>query len=171
MRTILCLRQGRDGPTEANYRQFEATISTVELEKWNATTHIELNKAYANGDNEYVTKMFQAMCLIMSADSDQYSGIWNDLNNSTFLGTDKYPKTTTAAYDVLYCYKKPSTLRQVHAPPEAVTFIKIRDTEKNKTTPGNDGRSFPEVTCYHWQETGYYAVNFPSSTANTRTGT
>ena len=58
MRTILCLRQGRDEPTEAYYRRFEAAISTAELEKCNTTTHIELNKAYADGDNEDVTKRF-----------------------------------------------------------------------------------------------------------------
>ena len=31
MRTIFCLRQGIDEPTEAYYRQFEAFISTAEL--------------------------------------------------------------------------------------------------------------------------------------------
>ena len=58
MRTILCIRQGRDEPTEAYYIIFEATISTAELEKCNATTHMEPNKAYANGDNEFGTKRF-----------------------------------------------------------------------------------------------------------------
>ena len=95
MRTIFCLRQGRYKPTEAYYRRFGAAISTAELEKCNTTTHIELNKSYLNGDNEDITKRFQAMCLIMSAESDRYSGIWNDLKNSTLLGIDNYPKTTT----------------------------------------------------------------------------
>ena len=106
MRTILWLIQGIDDPTEAYYRQFEAAISMAELEKFNATTHKELNKAYPDGDDEYVTKRFQEMCLIMSADSDQYSGIWNNLSNSILLGTYRYPKTTTTAYDVLFCYNK-----------------------------------------------------------------
>ena len=97
------------------------------------------------------------MCLIMSADSDQYSGIWNNLKNSTLLGTENYNKTTTAAYNVLCRYKKPEPPRQVHAPPAAVTFFQSGDTEKNKTTPGNYGRSFPEVTCYRCQDTGHYA--------------
>ena len=89
---------------------------------------MELNKAYANIDDEYGTKRFQAMCLIMPTDSDQYSGIWNDLKNITLLGTDNYPKTTTAAYDILYRYRKPTTPNQVHAPPAAVTFVQIGDT-------------------------------------------
>ena len=42
----------------------------------------------------------------MSADSDRYSGICNNLNNITLLVIDNYPKTTTAAYDVLCSYIK-----------------------------------------------------------------
>ena len=64
-RTIFWLRQGRDELTEVYYRRFEAAISTDELEKCNETTHIELNKAYADGDDEYGTRRFQEMCLIM----------------------------------------------------------------------------------------------------------
>ena len=111
------------------------------------------------------------MCLIMSAESDQYSGIWNNLNNSTLLGTENDLKTTTDTYDVLCCYNKQAPPRQVHAPPAEITCFQSGDTEKTKTTPGNDGRSFPEVTCYRCQETGHYAGNCPLSTANTRTGT
>ena len=83
---------------------------------------------------------------------------------------ENYPKTTTTAYNVLFRYKKPTPPRQVHMPPAAVKFVQSGDTEKNKTVPGNDGRSFPEVTCYRCQETGRYAKNCTSSTANTHTG-
>ena len=82
---------------------------------------MEINKAYVNGDDEDGEKSFEAMCLIMSADSDQYSEIWDNLNNSTLLGTYNYPKTRTAAYDVLYHYKKLAPTGQVHALPAAVT--------------------------------------------------
>ena len=100
MRTIFCLRQVIYEPMEAYYRQFEADISTAELEKCNATTRIELNKAYAGVDNADGTKRFQEMCLIMSAGSDRYSGICNDLKNRTILGTDNYPKTKAAVRKV-----------------------------------------------------------------------
>ena len=76
----------------------------------------------------------------MYADLDQYSGIWNYQKNSTLLCTYNYPKNTTAAYDKLCRYKKTAPPRQVNAPPAAVAFFKSGDTEKNKTTPGNDGR-------------------------------
>ena len=101
MMTILCPRQGRDEPMGSYYRGFEASILTAEMEKRNATTHVELNKDYVDGDNGYGTKRFQEMCLIMSSDSGLYSGIWKDLNNSTLIGTDNYTKTTTATYNVL----------------------------------------------------------------------
>ena len=105
-RTIFCLRQGRDEPTEVYSRIFEAAISTDDLEKCNATTHMELNKAYADENDGDITKRFQALCLIVYSESDRYSGIWNDLKNSTLTGTEKYPKTPTAIYHVLYHYKK-----------------------------------------------------------------
>ena len=111
------------------------------------------------------------MCLIMSADSNKYSGIWNKLKNNTLIGTYKYPKTTTAAYDAQCCCKKPSPPCQVHTQIAAVTFVQSGDTNKNKTTPWNDGRKFLEVTYYRCQETGNYVGNFPSSIANTCTGT
>ena len=130
---------------------------------------MELNKSYANGDNGDGTKIFQEMCLTMSTNLYQYSGIWNDLKNSTLLGTDNYPKTTTVAYNLLCHYKKPASPYQLHAPPEEVTFIQSGDTYNNNTTPVNDGRSFPEVTCYCCQDVGNYAVNCLSSTANTST--
>ena len=142
MRTIFCLRQGRYEPKEAYCRRFEAAISTAELEKCNTTTHIELNKAYADGDDEDGTKRFQEMCLIMSADLERYSGIWNYLKNSTFLGTDNFPKTITAAYNVMCCYKKRAPPRQLHALHAVVTFAQSGDTDKNKTTLGNYWRSF-----------------------------
>ena len=72
MRTIFYLRQGIEDPTEAYCRRFEESISTAGLENFNATTHTELNKAYADGDDEYGTKRFQEMCLIMLADLDRY---------------------------------------------------------------------------------------------------
>ena len=40
MITILCLKQGIDDLMGAYYRRFEADISTAELAKCNATTHI-----------------------------------------------------------------------------------------------------------------------------------
>ena len=45
------------------------------MEKWNTKTHIELNKAYVYGYYEDGTNNLQAMCFIMSADSNRYSGI------------------------------------------------------------------------------------------------
>ena len=41
---------------------------------------MELNNIYAGGEGEYSTNMFQAMFLIVSDDSELYSGIWNNLN-------------------------------------------------------------------------------------------
>ena len=70
------------------------------------------------------------MCPIMSDDSERYSGIWNNLEDSTLLGIEKYPKTIAAAYNVLCHYKKPAPSRQVHAPSAVVTFFQTCEKEK-----------------------------------------
>ena len=80
-----------------------------ELAKCNATTQMELNKAYENGDNENCIKKIQEMCIIMSTDSDICSDIWNDMKNINLLVTYNFPQTTTSTYDVLCCYKKPAS--------------------------------------------------------------
>ena len=64
------------------------TISTAELEHFNAKNQVEFNKNYAEGYNEDGTKRFQEMCLIMSADSERYSFICNNLKNRNLMDTD-----------------------------------------------------------------------------------
>ena len=96
------------------------------------------------------------MCLTTSAESEQYSGIWEILKNSTILGTVNYPRRTTSAYEVLCSYNKPTPKFQVHMPPEAVTFFQCGDTGKKKIIPGNDGISFPGIIFFfpvspHWK--------------------
>ena len=89
------------------------------------------------GDNDNDTNIFQAMCLLMLADSELFSGIWNNLKNNTLLVTEKDPNTPTAAYDVLCGYKEPAPPHQTHAPPEEVTFVQHEDT-CSKEVPGID---------------------------------
>ena len=82
------------------------SILTAELAKRNATTYMELDKYHVDADDEDVTNRFQSMCTIMSSDSYRYSGICNNLKNSTLMGIDNYPKTKTTKYGVLVRYKK-----------------------------------------------------------------
>ena len=133
-------------------------------------THVELKKTYAGLYDENFTKRFQAMCLLMAADSEQYSGIWGKFNNSTLLGTYNYPNTPTAAYDILCHYKKPVPQLQSHTPPGAVSFFQSDNSTIIKTFPIKDGRLFVDVTCYLFQETVHYAGKLMSSIDNTRAG-
>ena len=166
----LCLWQVRYEHTEVYYQRFEADISTYELAKFTTKKHVELNNTYPGGDNINSTKRFQAMCLLISADSERYSGTWDDLKNSTLLGKWNYPNNPTTAYGILCPWNKPEPQRQVHTTPRAVLFIQSDNTNNGKTVPVNDGRPFAYVTWYRYQEMGHYAGNCPSSTANTRSG-
>ena len=98
-----------------------------------------------DGDDEDGTKRFQLMCIILSANLEGYSGIWNDLKNITLLGTDNYPKTTKAACDLLCCYNKPAPPLQVHAPPAAVIFFQSGDTETIIKHQGMMGYPFQKL--------------------------
>ena len=68
---------------------------------------MELNKTYPGGYDENITKRFQAIRLLWSAYYKRYLGIWDELKNSKIMGTENYPKTPTAAYDIFCRYKKP----------------------------------------------------------------
>ena len=65
-RTIFCICQGQDKPTEAYYRRSEAVISTAELVKCVDTMHVKLKRTHKGGDNDDLTKRFQAMCVLNS---------------------------------------------------------------------------------------------------------
>ena len=67
IRNLLCLQQGQYEPTKAYYRRFESSISTSDLEKCMAMIDMELYKTYMEGDDYNITKMFQVMFLLISA--------------------------------------------------------------------------------------------------------
>ena len=69
---ILCLQQGQYEQTKAYYQRFEAAISTYDLEKCMAMTHVGLKKTHARGDNHNGINRFQVMCLIISYGYEQY---------------------------------------------------------------------------------------------------
>ena len=43
---------------------------------------------HGGGGDDNIAKRFEAMCLLVSADSEKYSGIWDKLKNSTLLSTE-----------------------------------------------------------------------------------
>ena len=139
-REILYLGQGQDEYTKAYYRRFEEAISTYELAKCTDTTQMELNKTYTRGNNYNVTKRFQDMCLLMSDNYEQYWGIWGDLKHINLLGMENFPKTPTAAYDVLWRYNNTEPRRQKHVPPGAVALIQSDNKNRSKTVRGKYGR-------------------------------
>ena len=82
-----------------------AAIYTVELEKYTETTLTELNRTYTGGEANNGTSKFQARRFLLLANSKRFSGVWNNLKNITLLGTGNYPKTPTAAYNILFWHK------------------------------------------------------------------
>ena len=46
-------------------------------------------------------KRFYDMCLLIFAESEKLSDLWNDLKNNTILGMEYYPNIPTATYKSL----------------------------------------------------------------------
>ena len=64
-RTIFCVQQEKDEPTDTYCKKFEASTSMTELGKCTATMNMEINRKHTGGDENDVTKRFQAMRLLM----------------------------------------------------------------------------------------------------------
>ena len=74
---------------------------------WDATIFTGLEKHTNN--NKEDRKRMDAMCLIKTADPQQFYHLWNELENGAILGdsTDMHPNTIAKAYGVLCKYKSP----------------------------------------------------------------
>ena len=64
---------------------------------------------------------------------------------SNILGTCNYPKTPTAACNVLCQYKTIATPQPPHVPLSAVKFLQ-RDNTSNASVPVDDANLFTDVT-------------------------
>ena len=91
----------QDELTEAYYRQFQENLSTAELETCTSMTKTEPNRTYTGGDNDYSTRSFQEIFLLMLSKPEKFSGVLNNLKNNNLLGTDNYLKNLTAVFDIL----------------------------------------------------------------------
>ena len=82
MRTIFCLRQGQDEPTESYYRSFEAAISTSYTEKWTAMTHMELNRTQIGAmtkKSPIFSRICASSCWLIPNNSQVYGMIWRKI--------------------------------------------------------------------------------------------
>ena len=91
---------------------------------------MELNKTCAGGDEKDGTKRFQEMSFIMPAESEQYSGIRNDLKNSTLMATCNYPRTKTAAYDAVIINQQYNNKYMEHHQRSRSSNLKIQKTKR-----------------------------------------
>ena len=106
------------------------------------------------------------MCLLMSVEYKRFSGVWDNLNKKFLLGTYNDLKTPTTTYGVLCGYKNITPPRP-QAPPSAVALLQSNVPNSTAVT-GSYGCLFTDIIFYRCQEMGHYAVNYLSSTSNTR---
>ena len=98
------------------------------------------------GKAKYGTSKFQAMRFLLLANSKRLSGVWNNLKNITLLGTENYPKTPTAAYNIIF-WNKELTPPRPQEPPSEVALLQSNNPNIT-AVPGSNGNLFMDVNCY-----------------------
>ena len=175
----------RQHPLESNdsFRtRLDAAILTLELtggkrmfcsEKLiNAANPSEPTDAEIKAEEQ----LFKAMFMIMKSDPNRFLQTQESLRSGVILGRDEYPKTVTAAFELLQktCPEVPAS-----NPNKGWRFRRARNRFNNivngspsfaqidsSLTPGQDGRSHPNIVCHLCQKRGHYRNQCPTDTSN-----
>jgi hypothetical protein len=116
---------------------------------------------------------FKAMVLIMRADPYRYNTLQSSLEEGVLLGRDEYPRSVTAAYDLLQntCPELPGggnkrggrfsrfrRGRNKNAHGSHVSFAQATSNSGDKSSvPGKDGKVFAHIKCHNCGKYGHYA--------------
>ena len=113
------------------------------------------------------------MFMIMKADSNRFQHIQENLRSGVILGRDEYPKTMTAAFELLQktCQEVPTPnpgrgwlFRKAHSKlnnfvSHSPSFAQVY----SEVTPGKDGRTYPNIVCHHCHKRGHYLNQCPTA--------
>jgi hypothetical protein len=114
---------------------------------------------------------------IRGADHTRFGILIAELANQYAMGTDNYPTDLNAAFSMLVNYTAPTnssrTTRNSNPTsaaagtsseaPSALTFA------QQGTTPGTNGVTHPDITCYNCNTVGHYASDCPGERVPTNT--
>jgi len=95
-----------------------------------------------------------------------FTNLWSELKNSMLKGHDDYPKSLTAAYNLLCNYRAPTSQRTTDSQVN-VSFLQATNDQENPTTgnatetqesvPGTNGQCYPRTFCYCCRRHGHIA--------------
>ena len=85
---------------------------------------------------EQAKEEYLAILFIGKVDQRHYGMLINDIQNNHTRGTDQYPRTITAVYDLMVNYQSPTAALQFDQQDQEVSFYTEDDDINNGSTPG-----------------------------------
>jgi hypothetical protein len=182
-RFYLC-QQGKHMTTQAYLEVFQNTVDVIEHSGGSIGNHPGIKGAIAekkdiNEPNaeqaEEIKKEAQeeylAAAFLLNSDRARYASLLQNLENDHLQGQDNYPKTITAAYNVLTNWKQdPRNISRPGDANDGVSFTNvdmeladIEEAEEGGVTLTTDGtaqkptKDKSHVTCYRCREKGHFA--------------
>ena len=154
VRGLYGLKQQQNETLESYYCCFKLAANTADMLKANSFLHpgiCEVEPKGTRSDTQYANDCregYKVMMFLMNADTRTYSKLWKRMSESVTLGTNQYPRTLTAAFEILSkCKPDASKLYQNQNSPNnnssnivGATFTQAIDTVN--TNPRN--QSIPE---------------------------
>jgi Zinc knuckle len=132
------------------------------------------------GQKQVVTKEAQdqylAVAFVLSADRNRFGKLVEDMENDYLQGRDNFPKSLTAAYNLLTNWKQDPryAMRYIGPANDGVSFTNVdgagQDEDVALLNTGKKGtdkqkgntRDKSHITCHKCNEQGHYANECPS---------
>ena len=121
-------------------------------------------------EKEAEIEKFKAMLMILRADPGRFGQLQESLFDGVFKGRDEFPKTMTAAYDLLqhiasdissYTCQNRFTNRFKFRKGQRVSNISFMQKAGKDAVPGTDGK-IHNITCHSCNQVGHYANKCPN---------
>ena len=187
VRRFYCLQQGKTITPAAYQQQFINIVDVIETTGGSIGNHLELLKSVANEEGIDVDKAtptelqrlraaskerYLAVAFILSADRSRYGRYIEDLENNYLQGVNKYPKTVTAAFNLLTNWKQDPRhmMRIVGQVNDGVSFTNVDEATAPKNVASvamvvqgaSGAKAKPHVLCFRCKQNGHYANDCPN---------
>jgi hypothetical protein len=140
----------------------EPALLKIELDRLKLTVDIA-SPEQMKAATEAAKQVYLAVAFLSGSDRNIYGRMLDDLENAYLYGRDEYPRTLTAAYNLLVHWRNSmkTTESTSNTMSEGVAFTNVAADEDNKqemalTTNGQtEKRDISHITCFNCGEKGH----------------